>query len=79
MPLTWFVERLHAGEQELGCLAAHRSCVLGHHGDGGINQVCHREIVEADEGDSLLQGPSSQSTHRPHGDEVLCAEDRCGC
>ena len=67
-----------AGEEQLCRNTAHGVGVLGHDRDTRIEHVGEIEVVEADEGDEVLQVVTMECADGPAGDEVLAREEGCG-
>jgi soluble P-type ATPase len=65
-------------EQDLGGEGADAGDVLGDDGDRGIEHVGERDVVEADQGDLVLQAVGAQCPDGTEGDQVLAAEDGGG-
>ena len=69
---------LESREQSLDGEPADLVWMLRHDGDTGIDQICERKIVEADERDRSLALLCTQGMERADRDQILGAEDRCG-
>ena len=67
---------VESGEERGRCLPSDRGRVLGQHGDGRIEEITHRYVVEPDEGDVVMLPRRPEAAHDADRHEVLCGEDR---
>ena len=63
-------------EQELGGGAAELGRIVRHDGDGRIEQIGEREVVESDDRDLVLQPERAERLDRADREVVLAREDR---
>jgi len=62
-------------EEQLGRGSSHRCRVLGDDRDPGIEEVRQQNVVEADQGDLVMQAESPQRAAGADRQQVLCRED----